>query len=280
MLTDAPRLISWILSYTLFLGYFSLLIYNFADRDISYNLSANLLFFAFLWIIVDLYIFYDWVWYSYGHPSFISKAKTSQSYFTKDLLIAAVNIRIAVFTPTIMFTYFGLMTFPWRENPIWVLLESYGQFIVTLILRDLFGMLPFHIWMHKKAYHLHKRHHMYTKDINVLNSAEFDILDSFLENGIGATLAVFLFQMVGKTYLMPAYIFFMWHDIGIHSLNPYCPVLLNPILDYILRPTVSHNLHHIMINSHYIIFPVHHLFGDGRDKDIQLYNEKMDTQVF
>jgi hypothetical protein len=181
--------------------------------------------------------------------------------------------------PAAIFSYFGLITFPWRENPIGVLIESYAQFLATLVLRDLFGMLPFHTWMHKKAYHLHKRHHMHTKDINAFNAAEIDFLDVFLENGIGSLLSVLLLPLFGKTFLLPAFILFIWHDTGIHSLNPYSPVLMNPVLDYILRPTISHNLHHVLTNSHYLVLPIHHLIGNGKEKDIQLYNEKMGTQI-
>jgi hypothetical protein len=75
LLTTAPRIISWIIGYAVLLSYFSLGVYNFADRDISYNLPATFQLLAFLWLLSDLWIINDWFWYHYGHPSFISKEK-------------------------------------------------------------------------------------------------------------------------------------------------------------------------------------------------------------
>jgi hypothetical protein len=277
LLTTAPRLISWMVGYALFIGYFSLAVYYFADRDIAYSVSGTLQLLAFLWILIDSWIVNDYFWYNYGPSSFISKEKTSKPFWSKDTAYASAMTRLYVFGPAALFTYFGLIAFPWKEDPIGVLIESYAQFLGTLILRDIFGMFPFHTWMHQKAYHLHKRHHSHTKDINTFNAAEIDFLDVFLENGIGSLLSIVLLPLFGKTFLLPAFILFIWHDTGVHSLNPYSPVLMNPVLDYFLRPTISHNLHHILTNSHYVIIPVHHLIGNGREKDIQLYNEKLNV---
>ena len=63
-----------------------------------------------------------------------------------------------------------------------------------------------------------------------------------------------------------------------HSMNPYAVFFFNPVLDYLMRPTITHNLHHAVQRGHYIHVPWSHLFFQGsKASDIGLYNKLMKT---
>jgi len=142
-------------------------------------------------------------------------------------------------------------------------------------------MLPFHKWMHEKAFYLHHIHHKNTKTVTAYSGAYFDVTDIFIENAggiiVGTILANFL---VGRPLSLLTFLLVMWHDMLIHSVNPYCPVYWNPLADYIFRGTVAHNVHHVLLNCNYLLFPFHHIFSDKRQEDIRKYNEEFGTKIY
>ena len=59
---------------------------------------------------------------------------------------------------------------------------------------------------------------------------------------------------------------------AIHSVNPYTIIYFFPPLDMFLKPVVSHNIHHVLINKNFYFTPYHHFYPQNRVKDIEDYN--------
>jgi len=185
-------------------------------------------------LLSDFGNLYDSIFRTFPDPAYIGKAKLGKMY-TLEALYYNLKSRLFVYGGAALFCYFGLMHFPWKQDPVKVLIESYLQFLGLLFLRDLLGMMPLHTWMHRRAYFLHKVHHTNTKNISIFLSTYFDWADLFFENVIGTAAACVLLTMFGKVLLVPAFFIFIWHDQCVHSLNPYAPIYLNPVLDYFFR---------------------------------------------
>jgi len=137
-----------------------------------------------------------------------------------------------------------------------------------------------HRWMHEKAYFLHKKHHEGKTDLTSFNSTSFDLLDLILE--FGAALPIYL---TCKDFLgLDPRIHFLAHSFGLatgiqhHSANPYAVYLFNPLLDYLSRPTLTHNLHHAIQNDYHLFVPWSHFVSpESRHNDIEKYNKQMKT---
>ena len=62
-------------------------------------------------------------------------------------------------------------------------------------------------------------------------------------------------------------------------MNPYSVYFFNPILDYMARNNICHNLHHTVQLDYYTGIPFKQfLSGETRRKDIERYNKDMKTQ--
>jgi len=159
-----------------------------------------------------------------------------------------------------------------------LVLEAYAVWII----KDIVSMGILHPWMHRPAnYWMHKTHHVsFTKNMSAVYGYDFDTLDLLLENSSGLLfwLPLRYFLLGTARVHLGVFIVVVWLDSSCHSANPYTATLLNPLLDYWLRPVVAHSLHHALINSHYTLVPWHAFLGRGQD-DVEHYNRLFDTDV-
>ena len=69
-----------------------------------------------------------------------------------------------------------------------------------------------------------------------------------------------------------------WTDGFLHSLNPFTCVFANPILDYLMKPVISHTLHHLLLTDYYLLNSLDHAVVKGSMKeDMKLYNKLLET---
>ena len=164
------------------------------------------------------------------------------------------------------------------KNLLQVLLESILVSDVTTHISMIFG----HKWMHEKAYFLHKKHHKASnKCLMSFDATTFDLLDMVIEFGGGVPLLIIFktlcFGPTSKVHFL-TYCLGLLKGIQIHSGNPYASFFFVPILDYLVRAPLAHNLHHVIQSDNYSN-PYSHSFNpEVRRKDIDLYNKHLKTQ--
>lgn len=108
----------------------------------------------------------------------------------------------------------------------------------------------------------------------MVNFTFFDVADAVLENLIGPVFILLIKFLMDPTKTpvidMSALIFMSFCDFNTHSLCPYTLHFYFPPFDVMLKPVVSHSLHHALNMGHYTIFPLHQLKGvfqyDNRSK--------------
>jgi len=161
---------------------------------------------------------------------------------------------------------------------------SMDYYLINMI-KDNTSMRFLHPWMHKREnYHLHKHHHVGNKNMTQIHAFAIGIADFNIEFGVGSVLALLakyaVFGGVPSLHLL-SFMFSGWTDSNIHSLNPYTQAIGNPVLDYVLKLNIVHNLHHAYErNEKYMtVWPLHHLSPAGRRADIERYNSLMKTNV-
>jgi len=215
--------------------------------------------------------------------SIISKQQQDAlpALWTMDLFVNHISTRVFAYGVGGVLAYLGQLTFPWH-SPLKLFFLGQLDGFLTGIVRDKVGMAICHKWMHENAYHLHKRHHSTTTDVNSINAVHFDWLDLFLENGIGFVIVGILkYVLTGNmNFTFQGVMLQFWLDVAVHSLNPYSACYLNPVVDYLCRPTVCHNLHHALTNQHFEVFPLAHVLSSAaRKKDVKQYNDIFGTKV-
>jgi len=280
------QFLSWIVGYVIFGLFLMAGVFLFGNQELHDPWIAMLSLIYFL-VQVEPLTFYEYLWKIYpGSQKFIPQEKLTgpggPTIPFQEILFYTYRTRTIVFLPTLIMSYYGLVHTKWNySNPIPGILEAYAYYFLFLIIRDLTGMLPFHEWMHTKAFKLHSLHHIHAKNVNVIRGSCFDVLDLLIENGTGVLLTVFAVNFIfGVPLPVFTLVFILWHDANTHNINPYTPIHLNPIMDYLLRDTLAHSLHHAIGNSNYLLCPWHHLLPGKRDADIKKYNEIMKTTVY
>jgi len=148
--------------------------------------------------------------------------------------------------------------------------------------KDFTTMRFLHAKMHTpKWYHTHEVHHKIGANVQIINSFHFDTIDVFLENLIGPFIGI-AFNYITYGTLTVHFISFMylvWSDTLVHSLNPYTATFGSPITDYLMKPNVEHNLHHMLVNKYFMANSMEHLFVKGKlEKDLALYNKICETK--
>ena len=137
-----------------------------------------------------------------------------------------------------------------------------------------------HRWMHERAYFLHKKHHCGRANVVAYHNASIDLIDMVLEFGAGIPLLGLFKTWLGLDYRVHflTYVFKLFMGFQLHSGNPFAGFFFNPILDYLARSTLCHNLHHAIQKDYNMFVPYSH-FGSTkkRHKDIHKYNEVMKT---
>jgi len=203
-----------------------------------------------------------------------------------EVVFYQIKTRLFVYGSVALMAYLGVVEFPeYPSDPISLfkfLLFCQFESLITGWLRDGIGMEFGHRWMHKpEHYQWHKVHHKSGPEVNAYQGAVFDYTDLFLENGIGLlSCALLKYFIFGRGMFVQSVLFELWHDIGVHSVNPYFPCFLNPIGDLFIRSSVAHSLHHALLNSRYHAFPFHQLFGNGYTRDVDDYNKIFETAIF
>ena len=137
-----------------------------------------------------------------------------------------------------------------------------------------------HRWMHQQAYFLHKKHHEQKQNLTMEGATHFDNVDLVIELFAGVPLAVVLKWALGfrPSVHFFSYSLFAVAEMQIHSGNPYATFFFNPILDYSMRATIVHNLHHFVQVSYHNQIPYWHMLDKkARSSDIALYNVHMKT---
>ena len=168
------------------------------------------------------------------------------------------------------------------KNPkvlLQVLLESIlaGDAITYIFM--FFG----HKWMHEKAYFLHKKHHKASnKCLMSFGTTTFDLLDMVIEFGGGVPILIVLkrlcFGPTSKVHFLTYGLALLRGAQG-HSGNPYASYFFVPVLDYLIRSPLAHNLHHVIQSDYYSFKRSHFSFNpEARRKDIDLYNKHLKTQ--
>ena len=182
----------------------------------------------------------------------------------------------------------GIMHCRFDSVNVWntVLTVSMDYWLVNIV-KDNISMRYIHPWMHKREnYWIHKRHHLGNKDMCFLPGAfVFDLLDLTVEFGVGSVLALlvkyFILGTEPSIHIL-SFMFAAWTDGNVHSMNPYSQAVGNPLLDWRMKLTVVHNLHHAVPTDpkYMTVFPMHQLFSSASlQEDVQLYNRIMKTNV-
>jgi len=263
---------SFLIDNTIIYSFLGLLTYIYRTRKLE-PLHGALI----IWSIQAISILRDEL-YRIIFKAIISKEKLNLKV-TMDLKMNILKIVLLFGAYFYVYVWFDQLHFEVKgwETYLLVTFEFWGM----CILKDTLMMRTVHKWMHKpENFWIHKQHHKARTDVQVLNTFYFDVLDVFLENLIGPLLIqIFYFFVFGTTQLhFASFIWMLWGDITIHSLNPYSMCLANPILDYLMKINITHNLHHMVRNDYFGIYTWYHLYDPARkQKDIDLYNKINNT---
>jgi len=260
---------------TMFFSLFSAFFY-FMSND---NLTPLKAYLSFNILLVVLN-FHDFL-YRKLFSNQIAKAKVETPYTWDNLYYFIKLISVVYGISIVLFVNYGILDFEYKSLP-----STIGRILLEYWVMSLgkdFTMMKFiHPLMHTpKWYFIHELHHTIKKDTNVTSAMRVSFLDLIIENVIGVAFIAMFNTMLYGTYSVHLLSFFylVWTDALIHSNNPYSAVFANPILDYLMKPNVEHNLHHILLTDYYMINSYQHLFVRGKiEKDIALYNELLETK--
>lgn len=210
---------------------------------------------------------------------FVSPIKLNSWHYSWKYLFGQFQVIFGIGLSLLTLCLSGLVTFESITSPkvllqVWVEAVASFFFFADLVLRVV------HKWMHKRAYSLHKKHHKGKADVMCLHNLDFDLFDSFVEFGLGVVVVILFKHLLG----FGANIHLLGFNLAaimtyqVHSGNPYATALFNPVLDYLSRPTLCHNLHHAIQKTYHEILPFgHFVSAANRRKDIALYNKHMRT---
>ena len=212
--------------------------------------------------------------------NFISRAKLNSWAYTWELSLQHLFCHMPYhFATFFSLTCAGFVEFPSIGN-FAVMQRVWIETMLMLLMVDVFMSIN-HKWMHKKStYFLHKDHHKGLRNISIGFGLHMSLVDHFFEVGIGIPMLLFCKAVLGHEKKIHFLSIMLWFISGfqIHSMNPYAPFSFNPVLDYFLRPTVTHNLHHALQVGYYSAVTKSHLFSlSGKRSDIDLYNKHMGT---
>ena len=215
-------------------------------------------------------------------PNFISRAKLNAWPYTWDLACEHLLFQVPYYVASFYtFAAAGFVVFPSIFDHsvvfvVWLEAMSMCLLVDTVLWCS-------HRWMHsKKGYPFHKSHHRGTQNLGVGFSIYADLLpDNFLEVGIAFPMLLAAKKVFGFEPTLHYLSMMLWIIMGFqnHSTNPYTPYFFNPILDFVARPVVSHNLHHATQQSHYTNIAWSHFWDPmSKQNDIDKYNKCMKTK--
>jgi len=267
-------IITEILDYSL-MSSFMFTLFHFAPKQLTsfYAVTAIM---SLLILLIGRDHFYNVIFYEH-----IAKEKREYKT-TRDNYLTMIKI-MALFSFSAGFgAYNGLYVLEWKGFET-ALLISFEYWFITQV-KDVLMMQYVHKWMHEfsSLYWLHKHHHTSCENLQVLTAFHFDILDVLIENLCGPImLCLYYYYTSGVVYVnFASFLFVIWSDGLIHSLNPYSVILFNPLLDYLMKPNISHQLHHMLQKGDYMIHPWKHVLSPLTLKDdINQYNKICGTKV-
>jgi len=214
-------------------------------------------------------------------PNFISRAKLNAWPYTWDLALQHLFFQVPYYVASFYsFVSAGFVVFPSIFDhgvvfTVWLEAMSMCFLLDTVLWCS-------HRWMHSKnGYPFHKNHHHGTQDLGIGSSVYADLINNIVEVGMAFPLLLGAKMVLGFEPTIHYLSMMLWVMMGIqlHSTNPYTPYFFNPILDFAVRPVVSHNLHHATQQSHYTNIPWSHFWDPVSKKDnIDTYNRCMKTK--
>lgn len=210
---------------------------------------------------------------------FISPHKLNSWPYTFKISLEQTFTACFAFLGLLALNLSGLVSFENAADTV-VLFSIYRDVGISLLVTD-FVMQHAHVWMHEKAYVVHKMHHQGNRDLVSFHASIIDLFDLCLETGSGF-FTVFLTKTVlgidpRVHYLTHCTMFLLGFQH--HSGNPYAPYFFFPPLDYLVRAPLCHNLHHAIKNRFHFFVPYAHLLSSQtRRRDIILYNKRMKTK--
>lgn len=196
-------------------------------------------------------------------------------YFVKSVGFVAGIACIAVWLGLVHWTSLG------DERTLVVV---YVEFLVMSFLRDSVPMHVLHRLMHERWFAMHSTHHLSRLETAAISAYQFDYADLFTENVCAPFLLLGVKAVLFSGYGVPqlhlaSVLIMLFSDITLHSCNPCTVTFFNPLLDLLMKGTLSHSLHHAKMTGHYAVFPWHHLSENGLDQDVAQYNALMKTEI-
>ena len=231
-------------------------------------------------------------------PNLISKDKFNFK-LTLEWLYNYVKVKIAFALAMGLLCHLGL--FYWKfintsligidflKDSLQLYCHIYYDFLIMLLTKEI-QLEFFHNWMHNKISDfpkswnqaiskLHKLHHKSTTDVTLMSGFFVNLIDVILEN-LAAPIVIFLIKFyIGFEVKMNLISFLMLviFDMHCHSVNPYTQAFYNPILDYYMKPTIAHCLHHVYPKTNIRQIPINHFWIENRNSDLKKYNNAHKT---
>jgi len=269
-----PMIATFIIDYSLNFGLFFVFFYFCAN-----NLNiVNATVIGMMHMLLS--VFHDPL-HALLFPKMISKAKLNYKFTSNDYweifkvyIQGTIIIAIAV--------YYGIVHFDYTTF-YQTYMEIAVEYWIMILLKDYTSMYFLHQWMHKpENYWIHKHHHLVGVEVQGNHAYSIGPLDVFLENECALFLYGFAKWLIYGSLRIhfAAFAFVGMHDVLVHSLNPYSPVHFNPLLEYFHKPTLEHNLHHMIQKDYYVFDSFRHVFDlKTRDQDLAKYNELCKTTI-
>ena len=214
-------------------------------------------------------------------PKFISRAKLNAWPYTWDLACQHLFFQVPYyFASFYSFVAAGYVIFPSIFDHGVLFTVWFEATLMSLLTDSVLWCV--HRWLHSKnGYLYHKSHHHGTQDLGIGIGLHTDLIDNILKTGIAFPMLLGTKKVLGFEPTIQYLSMMLWIVMGIqlHSTNPYTPYFFNPILDFLARPTVSHNLHHATQQSHYTFVPWQHFWDPmSKQDDTDTYNRCMKTK--
>jgi len=168
-----------------------------------------------------------------------------------------------------------VLTTSWKSAlEIWVQAHFISFFQLSAL-----DSIHFTSHLYPPAYPSHKHHHTVRRDCTAFKAHHLEPIDAFATLW-GFPMAFCLWQYFFQTKLhVFSFLLVLCQDLLVHSCNPHSPYLFNPILDQLMKPTLSHNLHHSETHSNISHIPYHHLFPSYLKQDIAKYERRFEIKI-
>lgn len=285
---DSPIILKYfttIFDYCWLLGILTIINYCLIDNysPLRVALTVNMFLLGFLREYLYIYIF----------PNQISKDKKDFK-ITNELIFCYLKVKAAFFLVMGLISYFdffywkfldyNLSGYDFVVDSLILYSNIYIDFTIMILTKEL-QLEFFHNWMHNPIRHfpkswnmgiskLHKLHHKTTTDVSLMSGFYVNFFDVVLENLAAPILIFVLKYYMGYEAKMNLISFLMLviFDMHCHSVNPYTQAFYNPVLDYLMKPTIAHCLHHVYPRTNHRQVPLHHLWYEYRKSDFEKYN--------